>query len=441
MMKLKKVLVADDAKFFVEFLASMLSRKGYQVSKAYDGKEAIEKMTQDPPDLLFVDLVLPKIDGWRLIEYARNHSQLQNIPIAVVSDILLEHPQVSQTVDANFFIAKGPIDSMSEKVSIMLERLEKNEIKEKPSIIGLKGIRPREVIGELLSTRRYYQGILNDINEGIIVFGSDFKILYVNLPAAAFFKKSSTELINQELWSLFTPEYLEGINHILKKIREKYVPPKECITIQDEPKIFKITFNSFISDVNHGFQGGVMLIEDITDLTTLAITDELTGLYNRKHFYQQLQKEIKRAKRYNSPLSLLIIDIDYFKNYNDIYGHLEGDRVLRKLGETIKASIRAVDSAYRYGGEEFAIILPETKSKSAFDMAERIRKMFGAIKFSPKVSKDKVDRVRKTISIGVAELMPDYSLEELVNYADNAMYEAKRRGRNQTFVHAQLKSY
>ncbi len=436
MAKLKKVLVADHNESFVEFLGSILSKEGCQVSAAYDGKEAIEKMTQDPPDLLFLDLVLPKIDGWKLIDCARNHRDLQDMKIAVVSDILLEDPGVSRRVKANFFVAKGPIEGMAEKISTVLGKIKRNEIEKEALTIGLESIRPREVIRELLSSTKHYQAILNDIDKGVVIFDTDLKILDANLAAGVYFNKSSTELINQGVCSLFNSEYAERISQILKKLRERHECTEEPLTIQHGPKVFKITFSAFVSDVDHGFQGGAVLIEDITDLSMLAITDGLTSLYNKRHFYVQLQKEIERAKRYNSSLSLLMADVDHFKNYNDTYGHLEGDGVLRRLGATIKANIRTIDSAYRYGGEEFAIILPETRGKNGLVVAERIRKVFANIDFSPKVSEDKVDRVHKTISIGVAELMPDYTIEDLVNCADKAMYEAKRAGRNQTFVYA-----
>ncbi|HIC91367.1 MAG TPA: diguanylate cyclase [Syntrophaceae bacterium] len=169
-------------------------------------------------------------------------------------------------------------------------------------------------------------------------------------------------------------------------------------------------------------------------LKELAITDDLTKLYNRRQFFNQLKQEIRRAKRLDDPLSLIILDIDDFKPYNDRYGHLEGDAVLKKLAEVIKDNIRQIDSAYRYGGEEFAVILPVTKIQDGVIVAERIRKAFEEIEFTPKVSEDRVDQVHKAVSIGIAELRPDYELRDLVRHADDAMYEAKRRGKNRVFV-------
>ena len=108
----------------------------------------------------------------------------------------------------------------------------------------------------------------------------------------------------------------------------------------------------------------------------LSITDDLTQLYNSRHFYHQLDEEIERTNRYRHPLSLLMLDLDNFKKYNDAFGHIAGDEVLATAGEILRDSLRKTDSAYRYGGEEFAILLPETKGEEALNFAERIRQAF-----------------------------------------------------------------
>lgn len=160
-------------------------------------------------------------------------------------------------------------------------------------------------------------------------------------------------------------------------------------------------------------------------------TDALTGLYNRRYFNQISVSEYARALRYNRPLSLLFIDIDDFKHYNDTYGHGDGDSVLAKFGETMQKNMRASDFAFRYGGEEFVVLLPEIGLKDAIKTAERIRKLFADVEFKPKNS-DKI--VKKTISIGVTEFKKGMDIGEFVNQADKAMYEAKKLGKNQ--VHA-----
>jgi diguanylate cyclase (GGDEF)-like protein len=161
-------------------------------------------------------------------------------------------------------------------------------------------------------------------------------------------------------------------------------------------------------------------------LQRLAITDDLTKLYNVRYFYNQLEVEVDRSSRYNHPLSLLLMDIDHFKHFNDTYGHLEGDKVLVRFGVLIKSCLRAMDSAYRYGGEEFTIILPETKGDEALNVAERIRKVTEAERMTPQ--KEKLISI--TVSVGVTQYIINDTVASLIQRADKAMYMSKQSGRN-----------
>ena len=161
-------------------------------------------------------------------------------------------------------------------------------------------------------------------------------------------------------------------------------------------------------------------------LQRLAITDGLTKLYNSRSFYSQLELEVDRFNRYGHPLALLLLDIDYFKKYNDAYGHLEGDKVLVRFSQIIKSCLRANDSAYRYGGEEFTVILPETGAEEALTVAQRIRANLEDEVFSP----ENGGNVTVTISIGVTEYWPKEELATFIQRADKAMYHSKQNGRN-----------
>jgi diguanylate cyclase (GGDEF)-like protein len=165
-------------------------------------------------------------------------------------------------------------------------------------------------------------------------------------------------------------------------------------------------------------------------LRELTITDDLTKLYNMRHFYTQLQLEMDRALRYKSSLSLLLLDVDRFKQYNDTHGHLEGDKILIKLGEVIRECLRKSDTAYRYGGDEFMVLLPETKVHEASKVAERIRALFLAA-CSYQVPDDTIET---TLSVGVVEYHQDEDLSEFVKRADQAMYKAKKQGGNQSLL-------
>ncbi|MDZ7641321.1 MAG: diguanylate cyclase [Desulfurivibrio sp.] len=187
------------------------------------------------------------------------------------------------------------------------------------------------------------------------------------------------------------------------------------------------------------------LVEHITDITPrvlaekalqkseqrykkLSIVDELTGLFNKRYFNKHLRLEAERARRYHHPLSLLIMDIDNFKHYNDTYGHPAGDRVLTAVGGMLRESMRLNDLACRFGGEEFVVILPMTDGATALKLAERLREQFAALEFQPLEGVV----IRKTMSIGVAQFADEESPESLLARADKNLYAAKAAGRDRS---------
>ncbi len=167
-------------------------------------------------------------------------------------------------------------------------------------------------------------------------------------------------------------------------------------------------------------------------LETQAHTDVLTGLANRRRFFEVADSELSRARRYGTPLSLLMLDIDRFKEVNDAHGHHAGDRVLQQLARTCLEVLRNVDIVGRVGGEEFAILLPETELEGAIDVAERLR----AAVARAEVAREEGVPLRVTVSIGVAMLAGSVNLDTLMSQADAALYDAKHAGRNQVCVFA-----
>ncbi|MCF8037352.1 MAG: GGDEF domain-containing protein [Desulfobacteraceae bacterium] len=163
-----------------------------------------------------------------------------------------------------------------------------------------------------------------------------------------------------------------------------------------------------------------------TKLQQLSETDDLTGIFNRRKFLQQLGRCFRRFKRYDRPAALVIFDIDYFKRINDGFGHSVGDDVLCRLTANCAAQLRQVDSLYRIGGEEFAVLLPETDAGDASRQAERLRQVSAQLRVEPGGEAGRV-----TISVGVSEFIGmDASIEDLMKRADAALYDAKRNGRN-----------
>ena len=181
----------------------------------------------------------------------------------------------------------------------------------------------------------------------------------------------------------------EHLIHIVNQCLEKYKTLKEKERLEDEVR-------------------------------RLSVTDDLTGLYNHRHFFKTLEAELARLKRQRTSLSLMMVDLDNFKSYNDRRGHLEGDKVLKSVGEIVKHSIRHnVDSGYRYGGDEFAVLLIGASMDRAMTIAERIRS-----------SIEKTEFQNITVSIGLSEYRDHLDLEGFVKSADDALYTAKHAGGN-----------
>lgn len=160
----------------------------------------------------------------------------------------------------------------------------------------------------------------------------------------------------------------------------------------------------------------------------MSLTDGLTGLYNRRHFDSMVEREFLRSKRYDGDLSLAIVDIDFFKNINDKYGHLCGDYVLKEVAYMILDNFRKTDLVFRYGGEEFVVLLTETDINGSVVPLERLRKRIEEYPF-----KFNGEGLKLTISIGVADNLVE-STQELIDNADKALYEAKGGGRNRVIV-------
>ncbi len=168
----------------------------------------------------------------------------------------------------------------------------------------------------------------------------------------------------------------------------------------------------------------------------LSLTDDMTGLFNFRFFQQKLKDEIIRSKRYQRDLSILMLDIDHFKQVNDTYGHTKGDFVLKKVSEVITFTVRDVDISSRYGGEEFVVILPETEQRDTLLIAERIRKRVEEIDMS---GEEGLENLKITISIGVASFPENAATEKsLIEAADKALYLAKRTGRNRVVGYSSL---
>jgi len=252
------------------------------------------------------------------------------------------------------------------------------------------------------------------------------------------------DIVDTDLNILYMNEVLKnkvGRNAIGEKCFEVYkddniqcpfCPVREELTVGESKTIESDgAFGGKIIKIKHkvielrGKKYILEIFEDITD----AITDDLTGCYNRRKLKDDLKEELTRAKRYDNELSLLMVDIDWFKEYNDFHGHQEGDKLLIRLVRKFSYNIRFTDKLYRFGGEEFVVLLPETGEKEATEVAEKLRE---------KVEKKKFEGAEKSqpnqiisVSIGISSYPKNGSSSvEVIHAADAALYDAKASGKN-----------
>jgi diguanylate cyclase (GGDEF)-like protein/PAS domain S-box-containing protein len=268
------------------------------------------------------------------------------------------------------------------------------------------------------------------------------RYVYANRPTLELFRCSEEELRGSVDARFFPPETVAQLHDIDTRILEHGEDTAEKVVSRGEDGIRRVYWEiktPIYEDENKSRIWGLCGIStDITELELLkekleqqAQQDYLTGLSNRRHFMNQGQVELARAQRYGTPLSLLMLDIDRFKNINDTHGHKAGDIVLQQMSEVMRATLRSVDIIGRMGGEEFAILLPETDLKRATEVAERLRENVA----HAQVALETAAPLQFTVSIGVSTLEEkEATLDTLLNQADWALYQAKEGGRNKVCV-------
>ncbi|WP_448548837.1 diguanylate cyclase [Thalassotalea fusca] len=296
--------------------------------------------------------------------------------------------------------------------------------------------------------------INNQINTGVLIVDLEYKIVTWNRFLEIHANKSPKDAIGKSIFSVF-PElpqrwFERKLSSVVQLNTQSFCSWEQRHHLFELPHTRPITTDSHFMAQNCTFlpvqKNGetthiCIMIEDATDvchyqtrlgkvLDDLAQAnriDGLTQIFNRKHWEECLAKEFSRARRYSHGLALVMFDLDHFKKLNDNYGHLCGDTVLLETANAIKSLLRLCDLFGRYGGEEFAVILPETDLTGASDVAERIRNAIEKL-----VIKYQHHEIRLSASVGVAVLRDDQSrYEDLISQADTALYTAKAAGRNQ----------
>ncbi|MFA5099827.1 MAG: diguanylate cyclase [Candidatus Omnitrophota bacterium] len=464
------ILVVEDDKILCQHLKAGLSEDGYQVVTVNKGSEAVEQIKHHFFNVIVVDLVLPDIQGLELIRsISHKHPEMCFI-------ISTGYATVSSAIEAlkigayDYIIKPYDIEHLRlvirrgiEKQALifrnreLLERLEKEKLKleivmdaytkmsaiyrvedladfvadraiqiveaEKSSILfldeatnelvlkGSRGINKEKVswrvkVGDLISGWVAREGealLVSDIDSdprfNIFSRGGQYKTKsFISLPL-----KIDTQVI--------------GVMNVTDKLSDL--------------KIFTETDLRYLSLLAHQTVAQIENIRLCETLGSLAITDSLTGVFNHRYFQEQLTVEIMRAERYKHPLSLMILDVDFFKSYNDQFGHLEGDRVLKHIAWVIKENVRQVDIICRYGGDEFVVILPYTDIKGVAAAADKIKKSVGKMEL---VSKDVRKEVHLSVSGGLTSYHPGMKKDEMIAHADQALYKAKGGGKNKICI-------
>lgn len=302
-----------------------------------------------------------------------------------------------------------------------------------------------EIQKSLQKSEKRFQRIVETSIEGILIFDENYCITFANKNMAQILGYTVEEMYGKPIVSFFSPENLDVYYHqeALRKTGTDSV--YECALLRRDGKIkwFLVSAKALIDD-NGKFEGSFAMLTDISDrkemeilleesnrrLEELSNTDGLTGIANRRKFDEVLELEYNRLSRSKLKLSIILLDIDFFKEYNDYYGHVMGDECLRQIGQILSNSInKEVDLAARYGGEEFACILPDTELKDAVKVVEKIQVSIKNLKIEH--LKSPVNSfVTSSFGVITVQHSPQSSPRDIIEMVDQYMYKAKNSGRN-----------
>uniref|UniRef100_UPI00404771C7 diguanylate cyclase n=1 Tax=Aliarcobacter sp. TaxID=2321116 RepID=UPI00404771C7 len=428
------VLYVEDEKDVREFTSNLLSSLLKKVYTAQDGQEGLDlfKENQSDIDLIISDINMPKMNGLVMCEQIKIINK--DIPLVITSahnDTNFLKKAIE--VGVNTYAMK-PID-LYQLIESIIKAMEPIFLKRK--LIELNLSLESKIEQEINKIKS-----ILDAQDNIIIVTNREEITNVNKKFLEFFgidnlanflesKKnifdffdkefgfiSKNEIVKQESWLQYIKD-LPEIDRIVK-IRN----------LLKEEKIFALNVD-YYENKEHYY---VFSLTDITQLKEKsnlleyqASHDKLTGLFNRNKFDEIYSKEIKRAKRYNSELSIILCDIDNFKVVNDTNGHQIGDEVLKEMSQIILENVREQDIVVRWGGEEFLVLLPHTDLKGAITVAEKIRKV---------VESSLLTKLELTItsSFGVTQMNQDDSEDSLLSKSDKLLYEAKETGKNRVIA-------
>ncbi len=454
-----KILIVEDHSEARRVLEERAIAFDFDVALCTSGPAAWAAFERESPRLVIVEWYLPDRAGLNLCRRIRDSEQGNYCTILMVANqglamdqrkallagasYCMDWPVLEASVEDWLAIAKQGMDELLaiERTVASIDHY-KEELEDVNTQLEKSIERANQLAMEAEKAFIEINQIFKTVAGGIVLVNKDSEIIRYNETFLAMAGATADQVKSQKCYDAFHSSLCRTPDCPLTKIKNgaKRVESQ----IETRGPNGETVYYSIVSTPFRGLVGELLgMVEHISDVTArvkaemalkesechykeLSIVDELTGLFNKRHFNETLRQEIERAKRYDHPLSLIIMDIDNFKHFNDTYGHTEGDRVLAAMGRILAGSIRTTDCGNRYGGEEFTVILPATQGVDAIVVAERIRLLFAAHDFHPRPD----EKVNKTISLGVTQFRSEDTLDTFVKRADNNLYQAKATGKN-----------
>jgi two-component system cell cycle response regulator len=445
------ILLVDDIPENLQLLSDLLVKLGYTVRSVTSGRMALKTIKAKQPDLILLDVKMPEMDGYQVCQIIKADESLRHIPVIFISAL-------NDVFDKVTAFESGGIDYITKPFQIeeVMARLENQlTIQKQKRFLQNEIAKRREAEEVLYQSRALLASILNSSLDGIAALQAirdpktgdieDFRCLVVNPVISKVFEREREDLIGKIAVKKFMrrvdQELFDQLVHIVETgepIEGDFYYPfgKSCWYHFVAVKLgdgFAIT----VRDITARKQVELALQEANRKLELLANLDGLTQVANRRCFDHRLQLEWQRMIQEKQPISLILLDIDMFKSYNDSYGHLAGDDCLIKVAQTVQKTLNfPTDLVARYGGEEFTILLPNTNFKGAIAVAKRIHLSILNLAIPHKKS-DVMSIV--TVSLGISSLIPSAEIisDKFIASADRALYNAKQNGRNCCSIHVE----
>jgi len=453
-----RILVVDDVVANVKLMEARLTAEYFEVVTAMSGPEALSLCEQAQCDIVLLDVMMPGMDGFEVCRRLKANAKTHHIPVIMVTAL-------DQPSDRVRGLEAGADDFLTKPVSdiALIARVR--------SLVRLKMVTD-ELRMRALTSRDI--GLQDPVPDALAEAGRDGRILIVDDRPASYERLAAALAAEHAVDVETNPQEavfhaadggydliivslnLQGFDglrlcsQVRSLERTRNLPILLVAEVEDNARLLRgleIGVNDYLVrpvDKNEMFarvrtqirkkRYTERLRDNFQQSMELAITDALTGLHNRRYMESHLGTLVEEAAARGKPLSLLVLDIDYFKSINDNHGHDAGDDVLREFAIRVRKSIRGIDLACRYGGEEFVVVMPETDPTVAGVVAERIRRRIAGEPFAIQKGAGAID---VTISIGLACLAgADDTADTVLKRADQALYRAKRDGRNRVAADA-----